>query len=221
MAAKRTYVQGIISEIFKKDIQARVKIRKKDSFESVQNFIINNFGAITDIKSIQKGLKQNGKSISYATIGRYIQILSDAKIIYECPRFDLKSKRAMVNEKKYYLADLGIYYSTNTDNRINYGPNLENMIYLYARSQGYSISVGRIGKLECDFIMRSPENDYSYVQVAYVLANIDIENREYRPLEQIKDNYPKYVITTDSLLQKRNGIKHVNLMRFCLNHEQF
>lgn len=221
LAAKRTYVQGIISEIFKKDIQARVKIRKKDSFESVQNFIINNFGAITDIKSIQKGLKQNGKSISYATIGRYIQILSDAKIIYECPRFDLKSKRAMVNEKKYYLADLGIYYSTNTDNRINYGPNLENMIYLYARSQGYSISVGRIGKLECDFIMRSPENDYSYVQVAYVLANIDVENREYRPLEQIKDNYPKYVITTDSLLQKRNGIKHVNLMRFCLNHEQF
>ena len=125
-------------------------------------------------------------------------------------------------EKKYYLADQSFYYSTNTDNRINYGPSLENIVFLYAKSKDYKISVGRIGKLECDFILRDIELNYSYVQIAYtILASIDTENREYEPLENIKDNYPKYVMTTDYLFQKRNGIKHVNLIDFIKDNLNF
>jgi len=119
----------------------------------------------------------------------------------------MKSKRALSGEKKYYLADLGFYFSQNTDNRINYGPTLENITYIYARAYDYSVSVGRIGKLECDFILRGTDMMYSYVQVAYTIAlSRDTEEREYRPLEQIRDNYPKYIATTDTLLQRRNGI---------------
>ena len=220
--AKRIYVDGVVHEIFEKDIGARLKIKDISAFEAVQNFIINNFGSTMSIKGICDGLRQTGINITRDTVSRYIKALIDAKIIYECKRFDMKSKRSMVNEKKYYLADLGIYYSLNVDNRINFGPNLENIVYIYARSFDNAVSVGRIGKLECDFILRNLRNDYSYVQVAYtILQSQDTEDREYRPLEHIRDNYPKYVVTTDRLLQKRNGIKHVNLMDFITAKKQF
>ena len=134
----------------------------------------------------------------------------------------MKSKKIMSNEKKYYLADLSIYFALNTDNRINYGPVLENIVYQYARSKNYSVSVGRIGNLECDFIMRDNQMNYSYVQVAYTInESKETEDREYRPLEEIKDNYPKYVLTTDYLLQKRNGIIHRNIVDFMRSESLF
>ena len=222
MAAKRRYVQSVIDEIFEKDIRRRLKIRNKSTFETVQKYIINNFGATTSLKSLKKAIEKTGTPISEATIARYIKALLDAKILYECPRFDMKSKKSLSGEKKYYLSDTGFYYVQNTDNRINFGPVLENITYIYARSHDYSVSVGRIGKLECDFILRDNEMRYSYVQVAYTIAlSKDTEDREYRPLESIKDNYPKYVATADSLLQKRNGIEHINLVDFMRKGKNF
>lgn len=222
MSDKRSYVQGVVKEIFEKDIRRRVKIRERETFEAVRTFIINNFGATMSISSLCNALRKNGNPVSRATVSRYIQALLDAKILYECPRFDLKSKRSLSGEKKYYLADLSFYYAQNTDNRINYGPVLENMTYIYARAHDYAVSVGRIGKLECDFILRDMEMQYSYVQVAYTIAlSRETEDREYRVLESIKDNYPKYVATTDPLLQKRNGIKNVNLIDFMKNGQKF
>lgn len=222
MAAKRRYVQSVIDEIFEKDIRRRLKIRNKSTFETVQKYIINNFGATTSLKSLKKAIEKTGTPISEATIARYIKALLDAKILYECPRFDMKSKKSLSGEKKYYLSDTGFYYVQNTDNRINFGPVLENIIYIYARSHDYSVSVGRIGKLECDFILRDNEMRYSYVQVAYTIAlSKDTEDREYKPLESIKDNYPKYVATADSLLQKRNGIEHINLVDFMRKGKNF
>ena len=221
-AAKRTYVTGIIHEIFEKDIKRRVKIRDITSFEAVRSFVINNFGSTTSVKSMTEGLLRNGANITRATVARYIKALIDAKILYECDRFDMKSKKVLAGEKKYYLADLGFYFSQNTDNRINYGPVLENIIYIYSRSIDYSVSVGRIGKLECDFVLRSPDNIYSYVQSAYtIMLSEETENREYKPLEGIRDNYRKYVATTDYSLQKRNGIDHVNIMDFMIAEKKF
>ena len=222
LSDKRTYVRGIIDEIFEKDIKRRVKVRDVQSFELVRNYIINNFGATTSINSLHEALIKNSMVISRATVTRYIKILIDAKILYECKRFDMKSKKALSGEQKYYIADLSFYYALNTDNRINYGPALENIVYLYAKSLDYAVSVGRIGKLECDFILRDHDMDYSYVQVAYkMLQSKDTEDREYRPLESIRDNYKKYVVTTDYMLQKRNGIAHVNLMDFIGGGKRF
>lgn len=222
LSDKRTYVRGIIDEIFEKDIKRRVKIKDVQSFELVRNYIINNFGATTSINSLHEALLKNGMAISRQTVTRYIKTLVDAKILYKCKRFDMKSKRALSGEQKYYVADLSFYYAMNTDNRINYGPALENIVYLYARSLDYAVSVGRIGKLECDFILRDGNMDYSYVQVTYkMLQSKDTEDREYRPLESIRDNYKKYVMTTDYMLQKRNGILHVNLMDFIGDGKRF
>ena len=222
LSAKRKYVESVIKEVFEKDIRKRLKIRNKSTFERVQKYIINNFGATTSLKSLAKAIAQSGTPISEATIARYINALVDAKIIYECQRFDMKSKRSLSGEKKYYLADLSFYFAQNTDNRINFGPVLENIIYIYAKSHDYSVSVGRIGKLECDFILRNNDMNYSYVQVSYTIAlSIETENREYKPLESIKDNYPKYVATLDSLIQHRNGIKHINLVDFMRDGKTF
>lgn len=221
LQVKRTYTESVVREIFEKDIRKRVKIRNREAFESVEHFIINNFGATTSISGLQESLEKNGMKISRATLSNYIKILVDAKILYECSRFDMKSKKSLSGEKKYYVSDLSFYFSLNTDNKINYGPVLENIVYFYAKSQGYSISVGRIGKLECDFILRDHKMNYAYVQVAYTIALSKItEDREYKSLESIRDNYPKYVMTTDYLLQNRNGIKHVNLIDFIISNSK-
>src|SRR5574344_2345041 len=215
LADKRTYVKAVVQEIFNKDIKKRVKIRKVEVFEKIRDFVMNNFGSTFSILSLQAALEKEKLPVQRETLKRYIDALTSANILYECPRFDMKSKKSLSGEKKYYLADLSFYFSTNTDNRINYGPALENLIYIYLRSKDYSVSVGRIGSLECDFIARNTNMDYSYIQVAYTIAESKkTEDREYTPLEKIRDNYPKYVVTTDYLLQKRNGINHVNLMDF-------
>lgn len=212
---KRTYIKSVIGEILEKDIKHRVKIRNVSVFEKVQTYLINNFGSTTSLKSILKELHKSGMNIKRETLNRYINILMDAKIIYECKRFDLKSKKSINGEQKYYLSDMGFYFATNTDNRINYGPALENVVFNYAKSKGYDISIGRIGKLECDFIMRDNMNNYGYVQVTMTtMLNRETEDREYAPLEMIKDNYPKYVLTRNDMIQKRNGIIHENIPQF-------
>ena len=219
---KRTYTRAVVEEIFEKDIKKRVKVRTIETFNLVKNFIINNYGQTMSVLSIQKGLENAGIKVRRETINKYIEILINAKIIYQCDRFDMKSKRALKGEKKYYLSDSSFYYVLNTDNRINYGPALENVVYTYARSKKYTVSVGRIGLLECDFILRDDHLNYSYLQIAYtILDSIKTEDREYAPLESIKDNYPKYVLTTDFLIQKRNGIIHANIANFIEDNLNF
>ena len=221
-ADKQAYIQGVIREIFQKDIKKQAKIRKVSVFETVQRYVINNFGATMSLTNILDDLKKNGCPIRRETLHRYLTILEDAKIIYPCYRFDLKSRRSVSGEQKYYLADLGFYFAMNTDKRIHYGPALENIVYIYARSKGYDVSVGRIGKLECDFIMERNHIDYAYVQVSMTIMNsIDTENREYRPLESIKDNYPKYLLTRNDLIQHRSGIKHYNIAPFMKENQMF
>lgn len=221
-ADKRTYVRSVIDEIFEKDIKRRVKVRNVETFNNVRNFVINNFGATISVKSLQEALAKNGARIKRETLAKYIEVLVESKVLYRCDRFDMKPKRALSGEKKYYLADVSFYFATNTDNRINYGPALENIVFIYAKSLDYAVSVGRIGKLECDFILRDNALGYSYVQVAYTIGESkSTEDREYAPLENIKDNYPKYVLTTDYLLQRRGGIKHVNLLEFMKSRSRF
>lgn len=99
---------------------------------------------------------------------------------------------------------------------------LENLCYFYAKSRGYSVSIGRIGTLECDFILRNRDADCAYLQVAYTIAQSkETEDREYRPLKKTRDNYPKYLLTTDYLLQKRSGIRHIKLMAFMETRVEF
>ena len=209
---KKTYIESVITEIFEKDIKRRVKIRNVSVFEKIRKYMINNFGATSSLTNMLEDLQKDGSQIKRETLNRYIQILVDSKILYECNRFDMKSRKSIAGEKKYYLSDVGFYYATNTDNRINYGPVMENVFFTFAKSNGYSISVGRIGKLECDFILQRNFSEYNYVQVCMTMMNSrETEDREFAPLEKIRDNYPKFVLTRNDVIQHRNGIIHKNM----------
>ena len=216
---RNLYVQSVIGQIFDKDISKNKKIRNRVAFEKVQSFIINNFGSTISVSNIVEYLRNENIAVKENTVHRYIEMLENAKIIYKCPRFDLKSKKSMKTEQKYYLADLSIYYSKNVDGRINYGPVLENILFCYLKTKGYKLSVGKIGNLECDFIVRKNVDEYFYIQVAMTIAEKSTEEREYKPFEKIRDNYPKYLFTTDTLLQKRDGILHMNIIDFIKNNE--
>lgn len=223
LADKRAYVAAVIEEIFEKDIRRRVKIKNVSVFNQVRDYVINNFGATTSLANIQSDLEnKQGVKIKRETLARYLQILEDAKIVSKCARFDLKSRKSLRGEQKYYLADLSFYFALNTDNRINYGSVLENIVYRYARAQGCKVSVGRIGKLECDFILRNQQMGYAYVQVAMtIMSDRSTEEREYRPFEQIRDNYPKYLLTRSDPIQLRDGIIHANIPEFMQEERAF
>lgn len=190
------------------------KICNRFVFEKVKTYIISNFGATTSLLNIADYF-QNVEhiNIKVETLNSYIEILENAKIIYKCSRFDIKSKASLRGEQKYYLADLGIYFATNVDARINYGPVLENILYTYMKAKNYRVSVGKIGKLECDFIARK-DTDFYYAQVAMTIMEKTTEDREYEPYRHIRDNYPKYLFTLDTLLQKRDGVIHANMIDF-------
>ena len=208
---RRIYVEAVVDEIFKKDVRRRVKIRNSSVFRTVQTYLVNNFGATTSFANILSDLRKNGMRISRETLVRYVNALKDAKILCECDRFDLKSRKSLQGEKKFYLSDLGFYFAANVDNRINFGPALENVVFTFLKSEGFRVSIGRIGKLECDFIVRR-HDEYAYVQVAMSISSKETEDREYAPFGLIRDNYPKILLTLDPLCQKRDGIRHLNLI---------
>lgn len=200
---KIIYTSSVINQIFERDIKTSNRINDKALFERVQKFVINNFGAIISVKNIYNYLTKEARiNVNRRTIKRYLDILEKAKIIYPCDLFDIKSKSVLKGERKYYLAYLSIYDSQNTDNRINYGPVLENVIYAYLKSKNYKLSVGYIGNLECDFIARKNYDDYFYIQVSKDISNRETEEREYKPFYMIREMYPRYLFTMDVLLQK-------------------
>lgn len=213
-ADREIYLDSVIQQIIHRDIKQRCKIRNRSVFEKLMYYLFNNFGAPVSLTNILNYFnKQEKIAIQPETVNRYMEILENAKLLYKCPRFDTKSRKALHFEQKYYLADLSICYANNVDRRINYGPVLENVLYTYLRSKGYLLSTGKVGQLECDFIARK-KADYSYIQVSMSIADKNVEDREYRPFTAIKDNYPKYLFTLDPLLQKRDGIIHRNLADF-------
>ena len=217
---KLLYTRNVIGQIFDKDIKTHKKIKDKDLFEVIQNFVVNNFGSVISVGSIYDYLVGQKINVDRRTIKTYIEILENAKIIYSCDLFDMKSKKVLEGEKKYYLADLSIYYALNTDNRINYGPVLENVLFSYLKTKGYSLSVGRIGNLECDFIARRGVDEYFYIQVTKNIDDEKTAEREYKPFYKIKEMYPRYLFVSDLVLQRNvEGIKNVNIVDFIYNKE--
>lgn len=220
LSAKQLYTSELITEIFNKDVKTRNRISNKALFERIQSYIINNYTSSFSLKNFYDSLIKAGVKTKLTTIKNYIEILKKAKIIYECNRFDLKSKKSLLREQKYYLADLALYFSTNVDNSLNYGPSLENLVYLYLVSNGYQVSIGKIGNFECDFIVRKQNGDYAYIQVTYMMTgNQKIKEREYRPFRKIKDGYPRYIISLDIFKDQQEGVHHINAIDLFLGKE--
>lgn len=223
---RQTYTRGIISEIFEKDVKTRKRISNVPVYERVQTFLLNNYSSPFSLNNLLECLEKEGYKTKATTVRGYIEDLKKAKIIYECNRFDLKSKKALKRDQKYYLCDLSIYFTMNTDNRLSFGPSLENIVYLFLASHDYQISIGKIGKMECDFIVRDKNGDYAYIQIAYTLQGEDmktterIKEREYRPFREIRDGYPRYIISLDRFRDKQEGVHHINAIDLFLGKEK-
>ena len=129
-ASRQFYTREIIHEIFEKGVKTRHRIANPALFERIQSFLINNYSAPFSLMNLICSLSNEGIETKPATVRKYIEYLQQAKIIYECNRFDLKSKKSLKRDQKYYLADLSLYFALNVDNRLSYGPSLENIIYI-------------------------------------------------------------------------------------------
>ena len=220
LRSNQLYTREIISEIFNKDVRTRNRISNKALFERVQSYIINNYASPFSLKKFYDSLVEAGINTKITTIKNYIEILKKAKIVYECNRFDLKSKKSLTRDQKFYLADLALYFSFSTNNNLNYGPSLENLVYLYLVSNGYQVSVGKIGKFECDFIVRKNNGEYAYIQVTYSMTgNEKVKEREYRPFREIRDGYPRYIISFDIFRDQQDGVHHINAIDLFLGKE--
>lgn len=212
-AAKSRYIEDVVRQIMEKDVYARSRVRNRAAFERVMTYVINNFAAPTNLEGITCYLNEAARlPIKRQTLARYLDLLVAAKVIYRCDRFGLKSKRSLQGGEKYYLADPGIYFARNVDASMSYGPLLENAAYTWLRSRGYAVSVGAVGRLEVDFIARRANDGYSYVQVSMSVADPAVEEGEYRPFGNVRDNWPRYLLTLDPLPLGRGGVAHLNMM---------
>ena len=147
----------------------------------------------------------------------YIKYALDAFLFYQVKREDMQGKQILASNEKYYMADHGIREAVSGSNARNINLILENIVYMELLRRGYKITVGKIGDKEIDFVC-TYKNDKIYVQVTYLLASEETIEREFGVLEQIPDNYPKYVVSMDEIDFSRNGIKHMNIREFLLNY---
>lgn len=207
------YLSDIYNSVLLKDVIERNKIRDTALLESIVLYLMDNIGNTFSARTISSFLKSQGRRLSTETVYNYLKALENAFLIHKVPRFDIKGKRLLETQEKYYLSDLGLRHAV-----IGYRDNdiagvLENVVYLELLRQGYSVNIGKQGVAEVDFVAQKKQ-DRIYIQVCYVLTE-DNTDREFSPLESIADHYEKFVISTDSLMHfNRNGIRQKNILKF-------
>ena len=212
----RTYLDDVFNTIVMKDVIARNKIGDVDLLQRLTAFLLDNVGNTFSATSIEKRLKTEGVPTTVATLMNYIEALKNAMVILTARRFDLKGKAFLSTNEKYFATDLGLRNHCKSSETVDYNKLYENVVYLEMLSRGYEIGVGKIGEYEVDFIcVRNGQK--IYIQVAYLLADSSVAEREFRPLLKINDNFPKYVITGDRHDFSANGIIHKNIIDFLLN----
>lgn len=151
---KQKYVNGVLDEIFKKDIAKMEKIRHVVYFKQVQDYIIETFGESVSMTRLTDYFRNYVRiPVKRETLERYLELLEKAKLVYRCNRFDIKTEKELQGDQRYYLTDLGFYFAKKTDSKVDYSLIMRNVIYMYLKSRDYNISTGRIGKRECDFVL--------------------------------------------------------------------
>ena len=211
--ASMQYLQDLYASIILKDITQRNNIRDTDLLERIINYVIMNIGNTFSATSISKFFKSENRKVATETILNYIKACEEAFLVYRVARNDLLGKKILNVNEKYYIADHGIREAIMENNQKNINQILENIVYFEMLRRGYNVKIGKVDNLEVDFVCK--KNDETiYIQVSYLLASEDTKEREFSVLENIKDNYPKYVLSMDEFDMSRNGIKHINLIEF-------
>jgi Predicted ATPase (AAA+ superfamily) len=214
------YLEALYATIIEKDIMQRHKIYDKRAFGNVAKFVAANIGSPISPSSISKALKVDNQSIHNTTVEKYIEYLVKSFVFYCVNRFDIKGKRQLATLEKYYLVDLGLLnVLVGRDRTADRGHILENVVYLELLRRGYKIWTGALRNGEIDFTVKNRNGEVEYYQVSWEISSPETAEREFRPMESVKDNYPKFLLTTESFPQSRAGIVHKNVFEWLLEKE--
>ncbi|NCC85152.1 MAG: ATP-binding protein [Clostridia bacterium] len=213
--ASAAYLQDIFNSIVLKDIIARHSIRDVELFERILHYLMAQVGQPFSGASLAHYLKNEKRTLSQETLYNYIAYAQDACLLHLAPRADVIGKRMLQFQEKIYLADPGIRQAIYGNNQRDINQILENIVYLELLRRGYKVSIGKAGSREIDFVAES-RNGRQYFQVAYLLADPTVVEREFSVLHTTPDSYPKFVLSLDTIDFSRDGVIHQNLIDFLI-----
>lgn len=206
-------LQGIVDSVMVRDVVSRGRVDNESAFIRVAQYVFDTIGCLSSARKIANTLASSGRKIAINTVDRYLNLMCDAFVLYECPRYDIKGKEYLVSTPKYYVVDMGLRNIFLGERPCDLGHILENLVYLELRRRGYEVAVGRIDKKEIDFVA-THQNDRLYVQVAQTLLDDSTYEREFASLMAIKDAYPKYLMSLDEIDHSSQGIRHIKIQDF-------
>ncbi len=214
-----TIIRDIYNSTIFSDIVKRNQLRKVEQLERVVRFVFDNVGKTFSAKSISDYLKSQNRTIDNETVYSYLEKLESAYILHRCSRYDLQGKEILKTQEKFYLADSSFKYSILGYNAESIAAMLENIVFLELLRRGYEVNIGKTYNGEIDFIA-TKQNKKLYIQVTREIKSNQTEKREYERLLEIKDNHPKYLLTTDNFSGGNyNGIKTMHISDFLLSDE--
>lgn len=214
-----TIVRDIYNSTIFSDIVKRNQIRKVDQLERIVRYIFDNVGNTFSAKSITDFMKSEHRTIDNETIYFYLEKLEKAYILYRCSRYDLHGRGILKTQEKFYLADTALKYAMLGYQSDSLSGSLENVVYLELSRRGYDIYVGKTNEGEIDFVANK-QNKRLYIQVTKEISTMKTEKREFERLLEIKDNYPKYLLSTDEFLaDNHEGVKTMHVADFLLSKE--
>lgn len=214
----KQYLTDVYNSVVLNDVVKRNKIRDVDLLTRIVTYVIGNIGTTFAATSIAKFLKSERRTVATDTVLNYIQYCINAYLFYQVKRQDIQGKQILSTNEKYYMTDHGLREAVFGGNMRDINLILENIVYMESLRRGYTITVGKSGTKEIDFICQKQDQKV-YIQVTYLLASDETIQREFGIYDSIHDNFPKYVISMDELDFSSNGIKHRNIKEFLLMQE--
>lgn len=214
-----TYLKSLYETIVVKDISKRHHLRKFDTLQRIINFLFDSIGSIISPNNIADKLKRVTKeSLSHNTVQKYIRFFTESYLIYPVQLYNIKGKRLLASNCKYYVVDLGLKNILQT-NKVDadLGHKMENVVYFELLRRGGEVYVGKSEDNEVDFVVKKYDGQLEYYQVAYTVNDEKTLERELSSLRRIRDNYPKYLLTTDFDNSIIDGIKKINLIDWLLD----
>lgn len=214
-ASRKTYLNDIYDSIIIKDIVKRFNIKDIDLLNRIVMYILTTPSQIFSPESLRNYMQSDSRNVSLETLYNYLDYITRANLISKAERYDVRGKRILTGKYKYYLTDLGFTNILSEGKKDQIGAYLENIVYNELVARGYNVNIGTLENGEIDFIATRFEEKI-YVQVAYILSDETVINREFNAYNKIEDNYPKYVLSMDKFDFSQNGIIHKNIIDWLL-----
>ena len=217
---QREYIEGVYKTILEKDVLKRNSIASRQLVEHILSYLMYNIGCLTTAKRMTDYINSNTAKVSYNTVSSYFDTLQDCFFIYKADRYDVVGKEYLKLINKYYVTDFGFKYYILNNRTVEIPQILENLVFLELKRRRYKIATGKVDDKEVDFIVKDTTDQIRYIQVAATVMEEEKLKQELRPFTEIRDNYPKYIITLDDyFVADHGGVKTINAIDFLLGEE--